>query len=409
MSKPYISKIFEYIKEADKVLEGKIYRTPVDKSHALSRLLEAEVYLKLENFQRTGAFKIRGAYYTLWKILQERGRITACVTASSGNHAQGVALAASELGIKAYIVMPETTPYIKIKATKEYGAEVILHGRTYDDAYEKALEIRDKLNAIFVHPFNDEFVIAGQGSIGMEIYRMLKNVDVVLVPVGGGGLISGIAIALKNLIPNVKVIGVQPKGAPAMTLSYKQGRIVEVKEFDTIADAIIVKKPGDLTFKIISELVDDMILVDDDDIVRAIFLLLERSKVVAEPAGALSVAALLSGQLDVKGKRVVCVISGGNIDMTMLARIVSRALVLEKRQIRLSGILPDRPGMLKSVLEVLAEVNANIVDIEHDRISTSLKPGKARVTITFEISDEKVLNDIIQKLKAKGFEFKVVD
>lgn len=406
MSKELISEIFDYIKEANKILEGKIYRTPIDKSHALSKRLNADVYLKLENFQRTGAFKIRGAYYTLWRTLQTH-KISCCVTASSGNHAQGVALAASELGLKAYIVMPETTPHIKVKATREYGAHVILHGRTYDDAYEKALEIRDKYNAFFVHPFNDKFVIAGQGTIGLEIYNALKKVDIVLVPVGGGGLISGIAIAIKQLSPTTKVIGVQPKGAPAMALSYKQGKLIEVKSVDTIADAVIVKKPGDLTLSIMKELVDDMILVDDDDIIRAIFLLLERSKIVAEPAGALSVAALLSGQLDVKHKRVVCVISGGNIDMTLLSRIINKALVLEGRQIRLSGILPDRPGMLKSVLEVLAEEKANIVDIEHDRYSMALKPGKAKVTIMLEIHEEKTLKRIIEKLKERGFTFNI--
>ncbi|RLF03412.1 MAG: threonine ammonia-lyase [Thermoprotei archaeon] len=403
-----VSRIYEYILEADRVLDKVVYRTPIDKSRTLSRITGGEVYLKLENLQRTGAFKVRGAYYMLWRLMRERGKISACVAASSGNHAQGVALAATELGIRSIIVMPETTPYIKIRATKSYGAEVVLHGRTYDEAYSKALEICEKLEAEFVHPFNDERVIAGQGTIGLEMLRSLKDIDVVIVPVGGGGLISGIATAIKKLSPRTKIIGVQPEGAPAMTLSFKRGRLTEVPYVDTIADGVAVKKPGDLTFKIISELVDDMVLVSDDEIVRAIFFLLERSKCVAEPAGALGVAALLGGRIDVRDKRTVVLISGGNMDMLLLARVIERALVLEKREIRIQGILPDRPGMLKTVLEVLAQVRANVVSIEHDRIDPSLKPGTAKVTIIFELPSEDMLEGILKRLREKGLVFRAI-
>ena len=402
-----IDKIYNMIVEADRVLEGKVYRTPVDKSHALSRLTGGEVYLKLENLQRTGAFKIRGAYYTLWRTIRE-GRVRTCVTASSGNHAQGVALAASELGVRAVIVMPETTPRIKVKATRDYGAEVVLHGRTYDDAYERALKIREELGAEFVHPFNDERVVAGQGTIGLEICRALGRVDVVLVPVGGGGLISGIAIAMKRLVPKAKVIGVQPEGAPAMTLSYREGRLVEYSDVDTIADGVVVKRPGDLTLSIIRELVDDMVLVSDDDIIRAMLLLLERSKCVAEPAGALGVAALLSGKVDVSGKRAVVVVSGGNVDMTLLARVIEKALVLEGRQVRVVGVVPDVPGTLKEVLDVIADLGANVVDIRHDRADPSLRPGKARVAITMELPEGVSAGDVVERLRERGYAFEPV-
>jgi len=404
---PSLEKLYGLILEADKVLERVVYRTPVDRSRTLSNITEGEVYLKLENLQRTGSFKIRGAYYFLWSILRKRCNVKLCVAASSGNHAQGVALAASELGMKSIIVMPERTPYVKVNATRSYGAKVVLHGSTYDDAYSKAMDIKDKFNAVFVHPFNDERIIAGQGTIGLEIVRKLGDLDVVLVPVGGGGLISGIAIAVKKLIPHAKIIGVQPEGAPAMALSFKEGKLIEVKRVNTIADGVAVKKPGELTFNIIKEVVDDIVLVSEEDIVQALFLLLERSKCVAEPAGALSVAALIGNKVDLKGKRAVAVISGGNIEMSMLARLIDKAMFLEGRLVRICGELPDRPGMLMKVLKILAALKANIVEISHDRLGPYLKPGKARVYVTFEVKDERDLKKILRKLEEKGFVFTV--
>jgi len=402
-----VDEIWRSIQEARSVLRPIIHMTPLDMSMTLSRLSGGHIYLKLENLQKTGSFKVRGAYYKIWKSSKERS-IKVCVAASSGNHAQGVAYASSLQGIPSIIVMPEHTPVAKVMATKGYGAKVVLHGATYDESFTKAMEICKKEKGLFVHPFNDPLVIAGQGTIGIEIYEALRNVDVVLVPVGGGGLISGIAIALKKLKPSVKIYGIQPRGAPAMALSFKERRLVMVRSPDTIADAVALKKPGDITFKIISELVDDMLLVSENDIVKAMLFLLERCKCVAEPAGALGVAALLGGHLDVSNKNVAVVISGGNVDMPLLARIIERGLVLEGREVKIRGVLPDRPGMLKEVLEVLAEAKANIITVDHDRISPELSPNKAKVTITMEIYDVTHVKELIEKLKCKGFEFEFV-
>ncbi len=399
--------IYERVKEAWSIIRRVAHETPIDKSSTISTLAGGEVYLKLENLQKTGSFKIRGAYYKIWSLLKER-KVQVCVAASSGNHAQGVAYAASKLGIRSIIVMPEYTPAAKVAATKGYGAEVVLYGRTYDDAYRKALEICSEVNGAFIHPFDDPLIIAGQGTIGLEILERLKNVDVVLVPVGGGGLISGIAIALKKLRPSVKIYGVQPRGAPAMTLSFKAGRLITVNKCDTIADAVVVKRPGELTFSIISELVDDMILVDENEIVKAMFLLLERCKCVAEPAGALPVAAILGNHVDLKGKKGVALISGGNVDMSLLARIIEKGLALEGREVRIEGVLPDIPGMLKRVLEVLAEARANVISVEHDRMDPSLDPGKAKVTITLEVNDPSLTRELLTKLREIGFEFRRV-
>ncbi len=399
----------EMIREAREVLRGVVHRTPLSSSMTFSQMTGGEVYLKLENLQKTGAFKLRGAYYALWKRLQE-APLSLCVTASSGNHGQGVAYAASVLGVKSKVVMPVHTPVYKVQAVKGYGAEVVLHGETYDDAYAKAKEIAEREGAFFVHPFDDERVIAGQGTIGLEIAEDLPVVDIVVVPVGGGGLISGIAVALKAVCgKHVKVIGVQPKGAPALYESYRKGSLVTVERPQTIADGVIVKRPGRLTFKLIQEFVDDMVVVDDREIARAMFLLLERAKLVAEPAGALSVAALLSGAVNVKGKKVVAVVSGGNVDMSLLSRIIERSLYLEGRQVKIRGVLPDRPGELKKVIDVIAEYRLNIVHIEHERGNPLINPGYAEVTIGVEVPSLEVVKKVLAKLKGQGIEFELVN
>jgi len=366
-----------------------------------------EVYLKLENLQKTGAFKVRGAYFKLSKLSGEN--VTRVVAASSGNHAQGVAYSASLLGIKATIVMPKYTPFFKIEATKSYGADVILHGETYDDAYAKALEISKRENIPFIHPFEDPDIIAGQGTIGVEIYEKLEDADIVVVPVGGGGLISGIAVALKKLNPDIKVIGVQPSGAPSMYLSYHEKKLVTTPHVFSIADGVIVKKPGELTFKLVSELVDDMVLVDDKEIAHAVFMLLERAKVVAEPAGALSLAAILSNKIDVREKKVVAVISGGNIDPSLLARIINQILYIEGRQIKIQGVLPDKPGQLKKVIDIISELGLNIISIEHERINPLVSPGTAQVTLGLEVPDKNTVNLLLIKLKEKGLDFNVIE
>ncbi|RLE72062.1 MAG: threonine ammonia-lyase [Thermoprotei archaeon] len=402
-----VDEILRNIRDARRVLAPIIHRTPLDHSLTFSRMTGGDIYLKLENLQKTGAFKVRGAYYALWKKRQ-RGKFNICVAASSGNHAQGVAFAASQLGIKSVIVMPEYTSVAKVQATRGYGAEVVLHGRTYDDAYEKAVQLAEEINAVFIHPFDDKHVIAGQGTIGTEIEEDLPDVEVVVVPVGGGGLISGIAVALKHLKPKIKIYGVQAKGAAAMVESFRKGRRTEIEKVDTIADGIAVKKPGELTFRIIEEYVDDVIAVDDNEIIRAMFLLLERSKSLAEPAGAVGMAAVLSGKIDVEGKKTAIVVSGGNVDMALLSHIIQKALVVEGREVRLRGVLPDRPIFLKEVLEVVSTMRVNIVSISHDRANPVLPPGKAEVELTLETPPGFDIGQLLEELKNKGFEFKEV-
>jgi threonine dehydratase len=363
-----------------------------------------EIYLKLECVQRTGSFKIRGAYYTISKlknIIKTRG----CVTASAGNHAQGVAYAASFARTKATIVMPKFSSTAKIQATIGYGADLVLHGKTYDEAAIKALEISEERKSVFIHPFDDPRVIAGQGTIGLEMLEDMPNLDVIVVPVGGGGLISGISIAVKNLKPNAEIYGVQASGAASMAHSFKTGNIVELQAVDTIADGIAIKQPSKLTFEIIKNLVDDIVVVDDDEIAYAVFMLLERCKQVVEPAGAVGLAAVLSGKIDVKGKKVGIVISGGNINMSLLGRIIERSFYQENRFVKISGILPDKPGMLRDVLTIVAKAEGNIVTIEHDRASPHITPGKAEVTIILEVIEINCVDELMRMLKENGYNF----
>lgn len=402
-----IEEINVKIKDAYEVLSPVVHHTPLMPSKTLSDMTKGEVFLKLENFQKTGAFKVRGAYYKLSR-LKGRESVTRVIAASSGNHAQGVAYSAAALGMEATIYMPRYTPFYKVNATKSYGAQVVLHGETYDEAYQKALEVANAQKIPFIHPFEDPEIIAGQGTIGVEIFKDVSNIDMVLVPVGGGGLISGIAIALKKLNERIKVIGVQPSGAPAMYLSYKQGKLVETPNVFSIADGVIVKKPGELTLKIMQEVVDDVVLVDDKDTARAVFTLLERAKTVAEPAGALSVAALLSGVVDAKGKKVVAVVSGGNVEPSMLARIINQTLFVEGRQVKIRGVLPDRPGQLKRVIDVIAQLGLNIISIEHERVNPLVAPGLAEVVLGLEVPSREVIKLLIIKLKEQGLDFEVV-
>lgn len=354
--------------------------------------------------QRTGSFKIRRAYYTISKlkdIIKTRG----CVTASAGNHAQGVAYAASFARTKATIVMPKFSSTAKIQATIGYGADLVLHGKTYDEAAIKALEISEERKSVFIHPFDDPRVIAGQGTIGFEMLEDMPDLDVIVVPVGGGGLISGISIAVKNIKPNVEIYGVQASGAASMAHSFKRGKIVELQAVDTIADGIAIKKHSKLTYEIIKNLVDDIVVVDDDEITYAVFMLLERCKQVVEPAGAVGLAAVLSGKIDVKGKKVGIVISGGNINMSLLGRIIERSFFQENRFVKISGILPDRPGMLRDVLTIVAKAEGNVVTIEHDRASPDITPGKAEVTIILEVIEISCVDELMRMLKENGYNF----
>ena len=327
-----------------------------------------DIYLKTENLQFTGSFKLRGAYYKMSKLTEEE-KSHGVVACSAGNHAQGVALAAQKSGIKATICLPDGAPISKIEATKSYGADVCLVEGVYDDAYKKALSLRDECGYTFIHPFNDEDVIAGQGTIALEIEDQLPNLDAVIVPIGGGGLISGIAFAMKAINPNVKVYGVQAAGAPSMFNSVRDGEIEELPSVSTIADGIAVKKPGDVTFDICSKYVDKIVTVTEDEIAAAILALMEQHKLVTEGAGAVAVAAAMFGKLEIEGKKVVCLLSGGNIDVTILSRVIERGLLMSGRTCQLMVELMDKPGQLKNVSRIIADMGGNVISVHHERAS----------------------------------------
>lgn len=406
MSLGLIDKIYSDILEASAVLRGVVHLTPLDYSATFSRVTGAKVYLKLENLQKTGSFKVRGAYYKIWSLSGDEKR-RGVVAASAGNHAQGVAYAASRQGVSAKIVMPITAPLAKVEATRNYGAEVVLHGRVYDEAYQKALEIAESEGRVLVHPFDDPKIIAGQGTIALEILGQLgKQPDVVVVPVGGGGLISGVAVAIrKRLGSSVRIVGVEPSYADKMRRSLEAGRPVSVEARPGLMDGLVTKKPGELTYKLVSELVDELVTVTDSEVARAIFMLLERSKILAEGAGAASLAAILSGKVDVRGKRVVALISGGNMDLTRLTTLVERELARANRIVRIRGAVPDQPGQLNRVLEVLAKARFNIIDIRHDRLVPFLDPGWAAVEVIAEAPSEELVDEIIAELNAMGLPF----
>ncbi|MFB6489930.1 MAG: threonine ammonia-lyase [Thermoproteus sp. AZ2] len=386
---------------------GKIHRTPLLRSETLSRLTGGDVYLKLEALQKTGSFKIRGAYYAMYKYIGEGYR--RFITASAGNHAQGVAYAAQLHGVRATVVMPVTTPWLKVKKTRDYGAEVVLAGESYYEAEKKALELAGGSGAKFLHAYNDIYVIAGQGTIGVEILEDLADVDVVVVPVGGGGLISGIAYAVKRVRPNAKVIGVQAEGAPGVYLSRKEGKIITLDKVDTIADGIAVKRPSELTMEFINKFVDDVVLVDDNEIADAIYLLLERTRVVAEGAGAASAAALMAGKIDVKGRRAVAVVSGGNIDATMLIRVLNKAMARQRRIAKFVVEVPDRPGTLAAAAAALASHNINIIDVYHERYDPRQRPNYVEIVFVTEVPGDLDVDAVVKELDARGLKIRHVN
>ncbi|WP_440060259.1 threonine ammonia-lyase [Thermogladius sp. 4427co] len=396
-----LDSIWGLIQDATRVVYEGVHKTPLVYNTTFSRMTGNEVYLKLENMQKTGAFKARGAFYKIYRHIEE-AREKGVVTASSGNHAQGVAYASSVLGARATIVMPETTPIFKINATKSYGAEVVLYGSVYDEAYEKAVEIAREKKALFVHPFNDPEVIAGQGTIGVEVFEQLSDVETVLVPIGGGGLVSGVGVALKKLKPSVRIIGVEPENAAKYYASRLEGRIVKIEPKPSIADGVVTKSVGDLTFQVMGEVVDDVVKVDEDSIARAIYLLLERAKILVEGAGALPLAALLSGYLENQGRKIVLLLSGGNIDLTTLHRILMKGFTGEGRVASLKLMLRDIPGQLLRVLDVLYRYRCNVIDIRHDRMSPILPVGYALVEVVFEVPDKDVIAGVRRELAGVG-------
>lgn len=402
MNEPPLEEATRIIREQQK--RGFIHRTPLLRSESLSRIQGGEVFLKLESLQKTGSFKIRGAYYAMYKYIQEGYK--KFITASAGNHAQGVAYAAQLHRVKVTVVMPTTTPWLKVKKTKDYGAEVVLYGESYYEAEKKALELATS-DAKFLHAYNDLYVIAGQGTIGVEILEDLGDVDVVVVPVGGGGLISGIAYAIKKARPGAKIYGVQASGAPSVYRSLREGRIVTLEKVDTIADGIAVKRPGELTMSFIEEYVDDVVLVDDNEIADAIYLLAERTRVIAEGAGAASVAALMTGKVETKGKKAVAVVSGGNIDATILVRVLNKAMARQRRIVKFVGEVPDRPGMLAAAASVLAEHGANIIDVYHERYDPHQRPNYVELVFVTEVPGDLDLGSVLRELERRGFKFDV--
>jgi len=380
---------------------GKVIRQ-TEVVHAPQVNPECEVYLKLECLQRTGSFKVRGACYKISQLSEEE-KSHGVIACSAGNHAQGVALGATAHGIKSLICLPAGAPISKVEATKGYGAEVCLVPGVYDDAYNKAIELRDEKGYTFVHPFDDENVIAGQGTIGLELIDQVDDFDAVVVPVGGGGLISGVAFALKSLNPRIKVYGVQAAGAASMVQSLRDNKREMLDSVSTIADGICVKEPGELTFDICRKYVDDIVTVSEDEICAAILQLLEKEKVVAEGAGATSVAAVMFNKIPVKGKKVVCVVSGGNIDVTILNRVVRRGLAKSGRIAIINVELDDKPGMLVEVAKVIAREGANITSVHHDRNNYSEHVNACILRVICETRNDEHVQKILTALRNEGF------
>lgn len=361
-----------------------------------------ELYLKTENLQITGSFKVRGSYYKMSRLTAEE-KSRGVIACSAGNHAQGVALSAQKNGIKAVICLPDGAPISKIQATKSYGAEVCLVEGVYDDAYKKALSLRDEKGYTFIHPFDDEDVIAGQGTIALEIADQLPDLDAVIVPIGGGGLISGVAFTLKSVNPNIKVYGVQASGAPSMYNSVKDREIEELSSVSTIADGIAVKKPGTLTYDICSRYVDEIVTVTDDEISAAILALMEQHKLVTEGAGAVAVAAAMFGKLDLAGKKTVCLLSGGNIDVTILSRVIKRGLLMSGRTCQLMIELADKPGQLKNVSRIIADLGGNVISVHHERANEGADVNGCYLRIVLETKNFEHIGQIKKALTDFGF------
>ena len=362
---------------------------------------DANVYLKAENLQVTGSFKVRGACYKISQLTEEQKQ-AGVIACSAGNHAQGVALAASNNGIKAVVCMPDGAPISKVEATKGYGAEVVLVPGVYDDAYNKELELQKEKGYTFVHPFDDEDVIAGQGTIGLEILDQLDNIDAVVVPIGGGGLISGVAFAIKSLKPSIKVYGVQAANAPSMYESVKQKKQITLDTVSTFADGIAVKHPGDLTFEIVNKYVDGIVTVSEDEIAMAILALMEKQKLVSEGAGATAVAAVIANKIPVKGKNVVCVVSGGNIDVNILSRVLTRGLSSSGRNVSMQIALEDKPGQLVLVSTVISKCGGNIINVRYERSDLNMPISSCYLTIGMETRDFAHIKLIEQKLTEAG-------
>jgi threonine dehydratase len=398
----YTSVTIADIWEAYKLLKPQLHHTPLAPSRTLSDITGAKIYLKAENMQRSGSFKVRGASYKLSRLSKEEYN-RGVIAASAGNHAQGVAIAAAQYNIPCTIVMPETAPLAKVTATQGYGAEVVLHGFTYDDAYQYCLELQRETGATFIHAFDDPDVIAGQGTLGLEMLGDLPDADALIVPIGGGGLIAGMTIAARALRPSIKIIGVQAAGAAGCRASLDAGELKTLPSIATIADGIAVKRPGTLTFPIIQNLVDDVVTVIDEEIIGAVLLLMERSKMLVEGAGAAGVAAMLSGVVKLEGKRVLVPLTGGNIDINLVGRFIEHGLATAGRYFVIHTRLTDRPGELMRLLAIISEMRINVIDVRHQRISSRLPIMQREETLTLETRDRAQCEQLLQRLRSDGY------
>ncbi len=397
---------YQRIQEAENEIKGKLHRTPLFHSATFSRMFLSDIYFKMENFQKTGSFKSRGAMIKFSRLTDDQKK-RGVITASAGNHAQGVAFAAAYYGIDAKIVMPETTPPTKINAVQSYGGTVILKGNSYDEAHEYATKISVEEKREFIEAYNDEDVITGQGTIGLEIMEDVKP-DIVIVPIGGGGLISGISFALKSSDKNIRVIGVESEKANSMELSLKEDKIVPYTSNDTIADGIAVKYPGNITFDLVKKYVDSVVTVSDENIAYALFKLLEREKVLVEPSGAAGLAALFENKIDIKGKKVVIVLSGGNINFLLLSNIIYRAMEMENKLLRLEFKIPDRPGTMEKIVNAISSVGANIYHAEVDNLDKDTPIGYQYLLFTINILDRERIEELLGNLDKLGFKYKIV-
>ena len=395
-----MAKLEDFVKAKEK-LSKVLLETHLIHSPIFSKESGNVVYIKPENLQKTGSFKIRGAYNKISNLTEEEKK-RGVIASSAGNHAQGVAYGARELGIKAVIVMPKSTPLIKVESTKQYGAEVVLYGDVYDDAYKKAKELEEKESYVFVHPFNDKDVLDGQGTIALEILNELPETDIILVPIGGGGLISGIACAAKLIKPDIKVIGVEPEGAASAREAIKENKVVELKEANTIADGTAVKRIGDLNFEYIKKYVDEIITVSDYELMEAFLLLVEKHKIIAENSGILSIAA--TKKLKEKNKKVVSIISGGNIDVLMISSMINKGLVRRDRIFSFSVNISDKPGELAKVVDLIAELGANVIKLEHNQFKNLSRFRDVEVQITVETNGTDHIQNLIETFEKKGYE-----
>ena len=382
------------------VLQNVIRRTDLISAPKINP--ESNIYLKPENLQLTGSFKIRGSYYKISQ-LSDAEKAKGVVACSAGNHAQGVALGATKNNIKSIICLPDCAPISKVEATRNYGAEICMVEGVYDDAYQQALRLKEEMGYTFIHPFDDEAVIAGQGTIGLELINQLKELDAVIVPVGGGGLISGVAYAIKTLNPNIKIYGVQSSGAPSMYNSLQHGRIERLNEVSTIADGISVKEPGTNTFDICKQYVDDIVTVTDDEVSSAILTLIEQHKLIAEGAGAVSVAAAMFNKVPIKGKNVICLVSGGNIDVNILDRVIKRGLLTSGRSCMLTVELIDKPGQLLNISRIISEKGGNVIGVHHERANATMAVNGCFLRINMETRNFEQIEEIKKALLDAGF------